>query len=717
MAGIDAYSIGVKLILDNGIISSLGSVDDKLGVVGLTNSAAGAARNMAAAWGQAASAAERMARAASSVGGVSGGGGGGSGGWYPSPASDPSPRLPGPASYPLLPGPGGGGGYVPPGGGGSGADEPFNPPGRPTLYPNGQPSGGGGSFSAAHAAGYVLLGAAVVDAAKGAATALTAPSFGIQDQLANIANMTPKGANPNTAMSQALATAIKIQQNPDNPGISIGQALAMVANVYSVDRNMSAVAAIAPRIATDSYILSHAQGGADVNGEMYSIIRAAEDLGDFNSFNKNGTINPAKAMSLIDLYTRLIANSNGNLTGAQALTLIGAAGPAATQLNNTALARAIIASQALGASQVGTGINALNQELIGGKMSQGTARALHDAGVLPTMAPDPNGSGRMIPMFGPDDKITKPFRFGIGMAMIPPGVLKDENLAMVDPVGWSAKDLFGKYLNPNGTVKTGDKAKVLELIADLNRDFSRIPGMKLAGNDVFAGAVQARQMENAFDMMGLPTLAATDASTASSQAAGAGAAYNAAIAALGTPLIPELTKGLANLSAALNAVSDASRAHPNITRDIENLGINAAALAAGWAGWKVLAGTVKWLGRFGAGGGATDLGIEGVATGAAAASGPPGWLIGAISAAVVAGVEALEADRNAGGNPREVRGRFGMVTITGQPAGTNADPIIVSVKNGIPLVSPSPTMPTGPTPVNNSKIPPRPGQVNRLSGH
>ena len=626
--GIDAWSIQVDLALNDQIFAGFSKVDDRLDKIqsavnsindslaktgGLLTTAAGGAAGLASSLKSAATAAERIQKAVAASGrGFGGFGGGGSGGGPAMPlgngggsgpiylpgnsggASNLPAVIPGQGAY----GPGGPQpwGHVPfPGGsrsgGGPGSSSGPNgytpdwsyyqpPPGQDAsfggggpvpLYPN-QRRGG---FSPMDAMSGIFIAQAATSMIAGAAKEATAPSFGIQDQLTNIANMSPGGSNILGIQNQALGAAIKIQQSL--PGMTIGQGLAMISDLYSVDRNMGAATALAPNYARDGYLMSKAQGGGDAIDQLWSVFRSSEELGYLNLLNKNGSLNTARAMSFVDMYTKLVTNSNGHITGSGALTMIGQAGPGASQMTDQALMQAALISQALGPSATGTGLQALYQEFIGGKMSQATARSLHDAGVLPDF------------MFGKDDKILKKYRYGIGYAMIPPGDLKDEKMALVDPIGFAQKYLFAKFLNLDGTIKTGDDKAVENLIGNLNRNFSRVPGMKAVGQAILESAQIDRQYQNIANAASLATQAKNDTSTPNSAVAGAGAAVNGLLQALGSPIVPGATKGLQMFTTTLNDFSNTMRSHPDFAKDIDKtIGI-LGAFGVGAAGKATLA--------------------------------------------------------------------------------------------------------------------------------
>ncbi len=728
---IDAYEIGVKLVLDDKIIGSLASVQDNFKLVEdavartngmlsetvtLMSRVAASARGMASSWQSAAAAAERMAAA---VGGTHAGGGGGGfippsgGGYLPSsPDGDGAGRGSSGGALSVIPG-SGSSGYQGWGTRGNGYDANFG--GDPHFYPGTRltPSGepdwrpgagggnmppinldggvaprGGGSFDPMHAMGYIFTAQAGGSILGSAVQGFTAPSFDIADQQANIRNMTPKGMSADDAVAKAMAAAIKIQQNPSNPGISIGQALALIGDTYSVDRDMTEVSAMAPTLAADAWRMSRTKGGDVDVDQIYTLVRSSEELGKLNLKNKDGSINTDKATSFIDQISRLVVNSGGNLTTGGILTMVGQMGPGGTQLSDEALAKAVIASQALGSSQVGTGLNAMTQEFIGGKMSQAAARALHEAGVLPDY------------MFGPNDgKILGKYKYGIGQVMLPPGVLKDEQLALTDPLDWVKKDLVNEYLNPDGSVKAGDKNKE-GLIAALNRDFARIPGMKLAGLGVFNAIVQDRALQNAYDLSSNAHISATDAATPNAQAAGVGAAWNGFLAALGSPLIPGATKGLNMFAGALNSMANTSTAHP-----VDTMGAEAVSgLGALWLALKGVAG-IKPLGNIAKAAGAV---ADGGASVAADLAGPLAM------AAFISKYIADDIKKNPDTFAPPTLGKDGKWYF---PGSSPENPTYTHVINGTPLVSPSPTMPNAPTAPNSATTPRMPGAVNRLTGH
>jgi hypothetical protein len=665
--------------------------------------AAGAAAGLASSLKSAAMAAERIQKAVAATGGAGFGGGfgGGGGGGGPAmplgsgggsgpiylPGSNGGSNLPavipgqgaygpgGPQPWGHVPFPGGsrsGGGQ----GSGSGQngyvpdwsyyqpqpgqDASFSGGGGPVpLYPNQR---GGSGFSPMDAMSGIFIAQAATSMIASAAKAATAPSFGIQDQLTNIANMSPAGSNILGIQNQALAAAIKIQQSL--PGLTIPQGLAMISDLYSVDRNMGAATALAPGYARDGYLMSKAQGGGDAIDQLWSVFRSSEELGYLNLLNKNGGLNTSRAMSFVDMYTKLVTNSNGHITGAGALTMIGQAGPGASQMSDKALMQAALISQALGPSQTGTGLQALYQEFIGGKMSQATARALHDAGVLPDF------------MFGKDDKILKKYRYGIGYAMIPAGDLKDEKMALVDPIGFAQKYLFAKFLNPDGTIKTGDDKAVENLIGNLNRDFSRVPGMKAVGQAILESAQIDRQYQNIANAASLSVQAKNDASTPNSAVAGAGAAVNGLLQALGSPLVPGATKGLQMFTTALNDFSNTMRSHPDFAKDIDK--------------------TIGILGAFGAGaaGKATlaKFGMDGFLGGEAVDPVGGGFL-----GAMLAVIAEKFISKAMGGGGAAGKG----------PSGSSSDPVHVVLH---PLAGGTPWMPTTPTSPNANKSLPPPGR-------
>jgi len=144
------------------------------------------------------------------------------------------------------------------------------------------------------------------------------------------------------------------------------------------------------------------------------------------------------------------------------------------------------------------------------------------------------------------------------------------------------------------------------------------------------------------------------------------------------------------LTASLNKLGNMATAQPGATKAID-LGI-IDSLGYGFA--KTVGGV------------ATKVGWKaGAAATSDAALGPLGILVAAIQAALAAG--RADNDSNAQMHPNN---KFYDTPLFG----TASDPLHVIVTNGVPLVSPSPTMPTGPTRPNQAVISRRPGAVNPL---
>jgi hypothetical protein len=682
---IETYDIGARLILNDAITGQLDAVDSQFAAIesvvarinqdlgataGLVSGMIGPANDLAAAFNAAAEAAGKMR----DDGGFGGGGGNGGGG------GDEPPSLPGGGGY--LPwGDGSNSPAVIPGSDSSGPegwghtyqspDEPFNSPSPVPLYPGSDHHSGG----MMDAMSTIFVAKAATSMITDAVSGAVSPAFDLQTQLTNLGN---NNASPSD-VAAAKAEADKLRQ--ENPGMTTADAMSMIMNLYSVDQNMPDVLSIVGNYARDGYIISHAQGKGETGDQLYSILRAGEEAGKLNDRNADGTINTQKFMDLLDLYTKIIVNSNGNATGEGALTMMAQAGPGATQLSDEAIERAAIAAQSLTPSQVRTGLNAMYQEFIGGKMSQATARSLHEAGVLPDY------------MFGKDGKILNKYKYGIGQVMLPPGTLEDEGEALHDPIQWASQHLFEQYVNSDGTIKKGDEAQVEGLIADLNRDFSRIPGMRLAGNAIFNSVVQDRRMQNIDHLAGLDTIQHNDASTANAQAAGTGAAFNALLIALGSPIIPGATKGLEMLTAGLDEFGEKATANPAETIVGDGIALGAGA----WGTLKLLGKllpTIRLAGAGAAADGVADV-IGGVATG-------PMGILGAL----LAGTIAYDMDHGGLKNMPTPRNPHAP----GAPTGTAGDPLHVKVVNTATHQTSMPTFPTLHLPGQSAVMP---GQINR----
>ena len=592
MSGIELYSIGASIVLDNQIVSQLESVADQFGAIqgsvdkinaglsttrDLVSSIAGQTAALTSGFSAASDAASRMTSGAVPV--TSGGGSGG--GYVPISVNGGDPDQPRLDYYggslgqlTVIPGQGR---YTPGDGGYQGPGEPdasMGGGGMPPINLNGGRGAGGGGFDPMHALSYMFMGQAAVNMAGAAARATTTPSFDVQAQLNQIGNMTPAGQDAGSVEMQAISAARAIQQK--YPGISIGDALGMVTNFYSVDRNMDSVVGLASRYAQDNYAIGNITNNPNFQDQLYSGLRAGEDAGYFTN-KKTGQLDPTKELQFLETATRLDVSSNGNITPTGLMTMIGQAGPEASQMSDRAMERAMVQQQALGNSQVGTGINALAQEFIGGKMSQATARSLHEAGVLPDYMFGPDGNIDTKYLVGSDGKsiayskdgrgkILNEYKYGIGQVMLPPGTLMDEQDALADPIGWAQTHLFGQFLDANGNLKPG-AANEEGFIAAVNRDFSRLPGGKLVGNAIINDVVQNRMISNTAGMPSMNAITTADAGTANAQAAGIGAAINANLVQLVNPLLPNLTTAMSGLRTVLDAAENAEVSHPTAVAD------------------------------------------------------------------------------------------------------------------------------------------------------
>jgi len=545
---VDAWEIGVNLVLNDAITGQIAGVEAQFNAVqqavdrvnaslkqlpASIKDVRSAASGLSSSFTAAANAAERIQaamRGSSFGGGAGGGGAGGGGGGTPLMIAGPEPASGGGGGsmIPVTDG-GGGGGREPPNWRyNQGPDVPFIPP----KTPSGGDSGGGGSnFDVAKMAGQYFLGRAVADGVWSTLKLIFTAPFDIEDQKAQIKAMTPEGQNSDDIVKQAyqIATQIRIQ----NPGVTQGQALGGVIDLFSIDRNMKDVSDLSKDYSRDAFIMSKVPGGEDAWNEGYSALRAAEEAGKFNG--PDGKFDPKKAVSFMDLYTKLIVSSGGRLDAAGALDMIGQGGAGFTQMDDKALAQTALMAAVLGASKTGTGVNALYQEFIGGKMAQGTARQLHAEGVLnDTMVYTQSDVGKTIDGYKVKEKdvgdVRKEDRWGMGYVHIPPGALPDQQDFLKNPYAWLQKHIFHDYLNSDGSLKSNTPSDVVQMISDLNVDFSRIPGGRLASLVEFNAITQARQLQNAGDLKSLDDLHTIYSNTPNSQGGAVKAALSAASA-------------------------------------------------------------------------------------------------------------------------------------------------------------------------------------------
>lgn len=678
MSMIDLYEIGVSFIIQRDVFSDLetmkGGMAEMQAAIDAVNTslrtttdmiatASGSARGMASAFERAADAAQRMADAAGRTG-FGGGGGGGAGEG------------------------GSGGGYLvppPPGGSGGGGDE------GPRLLPPlgggepGQPGQpGGGRQHDASPWDYIILGGAAYEAGKNSLTAVYNSAAEVQHQGILMQN---QGATPGDAQ-EAIAAAQELQRQ--YPGLTQAQAMVIIRDAYtqSVDkgkRQMPEAIAMAKTLTQAAYVLQ-SEGNADAAEQLINVSRAGELRGLLNDHNPDGSLDLGPFNSFIGAFTRVAQSTGGRVSPQDALTILKNAGPEGIMMDQDAMTNALILSQTMGADKVGTGLNALAIQFLGGKMSQGAAQNLHKAGLLPD------------DMFDPETgKILDKYKNGLGQVLLPNGSLKGGDEFMHNPFGW-IRDVYDPAV---AHMAPGDQQALLSSIL---ADSSRIPGARLIAETLFQAGFVQRQ-EDA--LKGTPDMQAATANLKQDPqnvAGGLGAAFGAFLAQIGSDAMPTATAQLKGLTDALNGLTDWAKEHPDAGK-AAFLGLEGGTgvgLVGGLYGAYRLA-SLAYRGVFGGGkaagaaeaggdaafadsaatAGADAIPLTGLEGGATAAGGITGGLLGAaIATAITAAVFKLQKEMVSNGlDPRMLAGGFPMPD-DGKPIPVS---IVASPGGGLPV--------------------------------
>ncbi len=732
MSGIDTYAIGVSLDLNTAIFTSLGKLDDELGIVeasvqrinallgatpALVASVAGAARGMASAFADAAKSAGKIRDAM--AGGFSGNGGGlsvstPSGGVVfsdgSSPMIIPAQGIPAPSGGgygvpAVIPGSGPSGysgwgwtgdtgynGYMPgptpgPAPGTAltgyygpqdpnftmpGADEPFFDPAKPMpgvpIYP---PRGGGGAGGSFDPLSMYFVGGAVARAGWGMVAHPFDQAATVDQKIAILRNMGISGADANAAYGDAVA----MQGQRQYSTLTVDDLLTIIAGNLAQTHNLPETMGLMPTLANAATVLQ-GQGMTDPASSLVDLTRTGDLAGMFNKRNADGTVDLApfeKFVQVVMAAEQTAAASGDAITPDQILKFYQNMGAPGQTLSATGEANAITLALTLGQYRAGSGLGQIFKEMVGGKMPEGVEDQLAKAGLVSTKGSVRHGQ----------------------YVTLAPGALKDEKLLLSDPIQW-----FSTVFAPAYQAAGPDQRA--ELIHAIYAGTATQQGARVALDAIFNNPLIMRQLDYQQDVPGLPQAAANYTMTPTGAAKGAGNALNTLEISVENAVITSQSGVLRLVTGAANAAANAANASPDLTGD---------AVIDG-AIYGTLAALGVWGGKIPLVGGALKgFGIAGVDL----AGGPVG--------VAILGAQILKAIYDYGNahpsspvGPETEHGQA-RVAITDGPGSSFSQPLFVAVTNGATLVSPSPTMPTGPTQPNASKSPPMPGQVARVSGH
>jgi hypothetical protein len=541
---IDAYEVGVSLVMDNRILRSIADANAAMG--NLTNTIMGAnaalkrmnsytqtllssTNDLRKAWEGVATAVNR----ASSGGGGAGGGNGRS-----------SPLATGGNGLLLIGGPGGGGptgftmpGYVNPNQLRIGA-------GGVPLYgniPNNMPARAGASSSdyaiasaAAGAAGYGIFGfinssvhqAAAVDAIQ---ARMRASGF--------------SASQVSAATGEADATRQSI------PGSSLLGNLQLIFELKSVFANVGEAMKQMPTIVKQA-IVANATGSGVNYDSAFQMARAGELSAALNN-SATGKLDPTKFVNFMNSISTVSLMTAGRVGASDYVAMAQNAGPAImSQLSQQALFSELPALMlGLGGDRAGTALNALASQFKGGKMSQYAARAMHDVGLLPDY------------MFGKDDKILDKYKYGIGLAQLPPGALPNPALYNSDPISW-----FNTVVVPamakHGITNQNDQENYLYKM------MSRTPGIRVSQDMIANMLLINKYIAMMSQTAGQNSYATIAGQNPNLQISALPAALQSFQTAAGNTIMPVAIQTLNNLTSALNQMGAFAKKYPGLSHDI-----------------------------------------------------------------------------------------------------------------------------------------------------
>lgn len=612
---IEAYEVGVSLVMSEAILESLALVNSRLGdtqqlIMGanaalkrmnsLTKDAAGSASTLAGAWKNIAASAAAASSAASKMGGMAAGGyyAGGSGGsgvraprpFAPSgylgydpgnvPAVIPGSRSYGPESWPGYQIPNYGSGGTP-----SGPDSNSNDYRPNWTYPSGdgaddaqflyrqklslnggrnRHNNGGGNDAFADMTG-AYFGYGLLSSMFGSAAQIDALK-------ANMLASGFTGSEVGAALNEANQQRVLV------PGTSLAGNLDEILRLKSILGSADEAMDALPTFLKQGVVTTLASNGSINFDSLYSAIDSMARAGELSGKLVNqstGKIDPAQLARFATDVADISLATGGRVTPADFLAMAQNAGSGVmAQLTDPALfgnLAPLVLS--MGGARAGTALNALAQQFKGGKMSQYAARAMHDIGLLPDY------------MFDSHDKIKGAYKYGIGLVAIPTNALPNTALYNSNPVEWLMKVLIPAMEKHGYTTSSEQQNYLYKML-------SRTPGIRglqdLIANlpqvEKYYAQFQQEQSQNNYDILlkNNPTL----------QASALAASWQAFLAASGQTWMPEAIKMIDSMTDFLNAAGKFATKHPGITKDLAYLTAGFAALSGLRFGAWVIGGTL-----------------------------------------------------------------------------------------------------------------------------
>ncbi len=317
---------------------------------------------------------------------------------------------------------------------------------------------------------------------------------------------------------------------------------------------------------------------------------------------KTGQISEARAEQQARLLEAITVATRGRVGTSELLNFQKQARGAGASLTDTGLENMVPVVQAMGGYRTGTALTSMDQEIIGGRLTQQAGKFLEQIGVL-----DPR-------------KVT----VGRGGQMrVAAGGVKDEELLATDPVKYidtvmrSGLAKMGASTPEQATIllmRDGLRQTVNGLITEVIRN--AVPFARDAGNIRTAATVDQYEV-----------MQKTDPST---KIAAFTTSWNNLLTALGAPIVNDATGLIGHLTGALNDLTRWAASHPRLVGQIEELTSGLAALA-------VLGGSLAIAGA------AFGPLVTGLKAFMLLMAGPEVVVVGSALGAVAAGLAALGA--------------------------------------------------------------------------
>ena len=435
--------------------------------------------------------------------------------------------------------------------------------------------------------------------------------------------------------------AIAVQQS--NAGVSQLEALDTLKTLQSITQKPEL--AIAGLASAEKFAPIFQALGLDVSKAIEAGLKGAEFRGELTS--KDAAGNEVFDQKRVDAFLQTASNMailSGGKVGPEALlTFLRQSGNSGAFSTREGLAAMLPVIQSLNPSQAGTAMQALDQQFSSGKMSDGGYKLGVEMG-----------------LFSSNPALAR--KVGMGQRQLLPGAMDPaaQALERTDKTAFVLDYLrprieaynrlkYGNTYN-RGSTDADDQRRLAMDAATAQQLSSRIPGGKGMG-DILRNAPQiARDREAMAERMkgGDPATKAI-AENPEVQVKAFTAAWTAFEAAWGAAIMGPVVEALKAMTAALNALSDWTRANPEAAKLISETGAALIGLSAGvYAFSKAAAAAKAVLGIASAAGsvpsavaaaGGGGLGIAGAGIAGAVAA-------GVVGAANIAGVLSPYKDRD-----------------------------------------------------------------------